>query len=166
MYDFGIAGKKITPNGYPNYSPELVWDIMHNFRERGYFVTHNHPAWSMERYENYTQYHGMHAFEIMNNGCITGGVFEHNDHIYQQLLEMGERIYCIAGDDNHNRPAPRLDDSFGCWTVIKAKKLTYGAVMDALFAGSFYASEGPDIKELYVDDDNVLHVVTSPVQYI
>lgn len=151
----------------PTYSPRYVWDIMRNFREMGYFVTHNHPAWSMERHEDYKHYRGMHALEIMNNGCISTGVFEYNDHVYQQYLERGERIWCIAGDDNHNKLQPgRLDDSFGAWTMIKAKELTYESVMEALFAGSFYASEGPEIKELYVDDENTLHVVTSPVQWI
>ena len=151
----------------PTYSPLYVWDIMQNFRQLGYFVIHNHPSWSMERYDDYIQYHGMHAMEVMNNGCISTGVFEYNEEIYQQMLEKGERIWCVAGDDNHNKLLPgRLDDSFGAWTMIKAKKLDYQSVMDALFAGSFYASEGPEIKEMYVDDENVLHVKTSPVQWI
>ena len=166
-YNHGDAVKRHTVPGSPNYNPRLVCDIMRGYREMGYFVTHNHPAWSMERYEDYKHYHGMHALEIMNYGCIVVGDSEHNDHVYQQMLERGERIYCIAGDDNHNKVQPgRLDDSFGAWTMIKAKEFTYESVMEALFAGSFYASEGPDIKELYVDDDDVLHVVTSPVQWI
>ena len=154
------------PHTGATYNPKLVWDFMRYYREHGYFVTHNHPSWSMERYENYKHYHGMHAVEIMNTGCLIGGVFEYNDHVYQHMLELGERIYCTANDDNHNKITKTLDDSFGAWNMIKAKNLTYQSVMDALFAGSFYATEGPDIKELYVDDDNVLHVVTSPVQYI
>ena len=159
--------KKHTPEGTPNYNPRLVWDIMKTYREKGYFVTHNHPSWSMERHDDYIHYHGMHAMEIMNYGCISTGVFEYNERIYQEMLDKGERIYCIAGDDNHNKLVTgRLDDSFGCWTMIKAKELKYEAVMEALFAGSFYASEGPEIKEMYVDDDNVLHVKTSPVQWI
>ena len=50
--------------------------------------------------------------------------------------------------------------------MIKAEKLDYPTIMEALFAGNFYATEGPEIKELYVDDDKVLHVVTSPAVHI
>ena len=39
--------------------------------------------------------------------------------------------------------------------MIKAEKLEYGAVIDALDNGNFYASEGPEITELYLEDGNV-----------
>lgn len=142
------------------YAPEVVNDIMWTYRNAGFFVIHNHPAWSMERYPNYIQYKYMHAMEIVNYGSYVGGFSEHNEHVYDDMLIDGKRIFCVATDDNHNKiGAP---DSFGAFTMIKAEKLEYSSVMDALFAGNFYASEGPEIKELYVDDDNVLHVVTSP----
>ena len=39
--------------------------------------------------------------------------------------------------------------------MIKAEKLEYGAIIDALDNGNFYASEGPEIKELYYEDGKV-----------
>lgn len=142
------------------YSPEVVNEIMRTYRNAGFFVTHNHPAWSMERYEDYKHYKYMHATEIVNYGAYLSGFSEHNEHVYDDMLMDGRRIFCLATDDNHNKVG--RPDSFGAYTVIKAEKLDYPSVMEALFAGNFYASEGPEIKELYVDDDKVLHVVTSP----
>ena len=49
--------------------------------------------------------------------------------------------------------------------MIKAEKLTYDSIVDALLKGSFYSSMGPEIKELYVED-GVLTVKTSPVEKI
>jgi len=145
------------------YAPEVVLDIIQTYRDAGFFVIYNHPTWSMERYSDYMQYRGMHAMEMVNYGCVVSGFPEHNDRIYDDLLLGGRRIFCIAADDNHNKPGK--PDSFGAFTVIKAQSLTYTAVTDALFAGHFYASEGPEIRELYVED-GTLNVRTSPAKRI
>jgi hypothetical protein len=42
--------------------------------------------------------------------------------------------------------------------MIKAEKLDYKTIMDALEKGDFYASTGPQIEELYLED-GVLTVV-------
>jgi hypothetical protein len=39
--------------------------------------------------------------------------------------------------------------------MIKAKKLKYEAITEALFNGDFYSSTGPEIYELYVEDNKV-----------
>ena len=44
--------------------------------------------------------------------------------------------------------------------MIKAEKLDYDTVMGALEKGDFYATTGPDITELYWED-NILHVTCS-----
>ena len=53
-----------------------------------------------------------------------------------------------------------MKDSFGGFVMIKAPKLEYKAITDALFNGDFYASQGPEIKSLYVEDGK-LFVETS-----
>lgn len=142
------------------YDPEVFIDIMKTYREGGFFVTHNHPSWSLEYYPNYMRHQYMHAMEIVNYGSYVAGFDEHNGHVYDDMLLSGKRIFCIAADDNHNKIG--RPDSFGAYTMIKADKLDYKTIIDALFAGNFYASEGPEIKELYVDDENNIHITTSP----
>jgi hypothetical protein len=44
--------------------------------------------------------------------------------------------------------------------MVKAERLDYPTVINALERGEFYASTGPEIKELYVED-GVLHINTS-----
>lgn len=139
------------------YSSENITKMMTTARENGYFVTYNHPTWSNEHYNEYTNYHGMHAMEICNYGCLMGGYDDNNAHIYDDMLRAGERIYCIATDDNHcgKDPSDPKFDACGGFTMIKADKLEYKAIADALIAGNFYASQGPAIEELWFEDGNV-----------
>ena len=58
-----------------------------------------------------------------------------------------------------------MQTSVGGFVMIKADKLEYSTVTDALFSGNFYASQGPEIKELYIEDDKI-HVICSAVQMI
>lgn len=129
-------------------------------REQGFFVTYNHPAWSVERYPEYSQYTGMSAMEIMNFSSFNGGFGDYNGHVYDDMLRKGERIYCIATDDNHG-----LKDACGGWTMIKAPKLEYEAITDALVQGQFYASSGPEIKALWIEDGEI-HIKTSPAKRV
>lgn len=144
------------------YRAEYINDIIRTAREKGFFVTYNHPAWSQEGYEIYSKYEGMNAMEICNYGCITEGYHDYNPEVYDELLRQGKKLYCIATDDNHNgypMDSPYWD-SFGGFTMIKADKLEYRAITDALLKGNFYASQGPEIYSLYVEG-NRLHIKTS-----
>lgn len=146
------------------YDTEAISKIMNEARNDRFFVTYNHPVWSLESNDEYLRYHGMHAMEIVNYGSYVTGHEEHNGILYDNMLHNGEKIYCIAADDNHNVRdiAHPLSDSFGAFTVIIAEKLEYETVTQALLDGDFYASEGPEIYELYLDtDDNKIHVKTS-----
>ena len=49
--------------------------------------------------------------------------------------------------------------------MIKAEKLEYRTITDAMVKGNFYASEGPEIEELYYEDGKVF-IKTSPAQAI
>ena len=139
------------------YSHWGINDIIAKAKEGNFFVTYNHPKWSMEGYPEYSGYDGMDAMEMFNGGCLNAGYEEYNPEVYDALLRQGKRLYCIGADDNHGSRTPerRLWDFFRAFTVIKAEKLEYGAVIDALDNGNFYASEGPEITELYLEDGRV-----------
>ena len=146
------------------YDPEFISALMRDAREDRFFVTYNHPVWSLESTEECFRYHGMHAMEIVNYSSYVTGHEDRNSNLYDAMLHRGEDIYCIATDDNHDvYPIghPKCD-SFGGFTMIKAEKLEYGAVTQALLDGHFYASEGPEILELYYDsEDNRVHIKTT-----
>ena len=156
------------PDFERDHTAEVISKAMQIGRENGFFVTYNHPTWSMENYEDYMNFHGMHAMEICNYACLIDGYDEYNPRVYDDMLRGGERIFCIGADDNHNWDEP-IDsvgsESFGAYTVIFAEKLGYKEIMDSLFAGNFYASQGPEIYSLWCEGDKI-HITCSGAKRI
>ena len=123
---------RLAPDSEPferKYDAPFISEIMKKARDEGFFVTYNHPVWSLENVDEYLQYHGMNAMEIVNYSSYTIGYDEHNATLYDSMLHHGEQIYCIATDDNHDvYPIGHpKSDSFGGFTMIKAEKLEYGS---------------------------------------
>jgi len=142
------------------FSHAGVNDMMRLGREAGFFVTYNHPTWSLEQYPDYIGYDQMDAMEIMNYGCWVAGWMEYNPRVYDDMLREGRRVYAIATDDNHG-----TRDVCGGWTSIKAEKLEYRDITSALEKGHFYASWGPEIHELWYED-GMLHIRCSDARRI
>ena len=156
-----VRFNEAEPDYVREYSPEGISDMMKLGREAGFFVTYNHPTWSQEDYRAYAGYEGMHAMEICNFGCIAAGYEDYNPRVYDDMLRAGKRIYCIAADDNHNHGTPCTRDSFGGFVMIKARELEYRTVTRALEEGHFYASQGPEIHELWFEEGRI-HITCSP----
>ena len=138
-----------------SYTGECISRICQDHVDSGFFVTYNHPEWSGESYPDYISYNNMHAMEIVNYSCQVEGHDEYNSMAYNDMLMAGKRIYCTATDDAHGEWG-----AYGGFTMIKAEKLEYETIMGALERGDFYASTGPEIKELYMED-NIVHVSCS-----
>ncbi len=139
------------------YTGERISEMMQIGKDSGFFVTYNHPTWSLEEYAQYINYNNMHAFEMFNGSCIASGYDDYNPRVYDDLLRNGKRIFCIGADDNHNekdRNTRRWDSGVG-FTVIKAPELKYKAIADALVNGDFYSSEGPSINALWLENGKI-----------
>ena len=151
---------KYDPEGYTEVrsnSPECINSSIKRAREAGFFITYNHPVWSLDDYNQYAQYKGMHAVEIYNHGCEVYTYHSYVPEIYDDILRLGNRIFPVSADDNHNVNTEDSYgfDSLGGFVMIKAERLEYEALTDALFRGDFYASQGPEIKELYIEDGKI-----------
>ena len=134
--------------------------------ELGFLVSLNHPNWSLITAEDYLGYDGFDFIEVHNTGCVRSG--HHTDEAaYNDLMKSGKKIFCIATDDNHNTGGFEgvRTDSFGGWTMIAADKLGYSEIMNALESGDFYATTGPEIYSIILDDsgeESIIKVECSP----
>ncbi|GLC81119.1 PHP domain-containing protein [Lacrimispora brassicae] len=146
---------------------DYINNYLEEMKELGFLSCYNHPYWSIQNYEDYKGLKGLFAMEIYNHGCEHDGLYGYNPQSYDEMLRLGKRLWCLATDDNHNSyPFDHpLCDSFGGFTMIKAERLSYDSVVNGLVNGHFYSSMGPEIKELYVEDREVV-VKTGPVQAI
>jgi len=149
------------------FSHEGISDMMQKCRDKGFFVTLNHPTMSGLNINDYTALSGMDAFEIMNYSSIVNGINEYNDNMYSDLLKAGKMPLCVAGDENKNfYPfGSRNCDSCGAYTVIKAHSLDYQSITNALKNGHFYTTEGPEIYDLWYRC-HVLYIRCSPCDKI
>jgi len=155
------------PDFNREYTTECTNEMIRRGREAGYFVTYNHPTWSQQNYTDYMPLEGLNAMEMMNYDCWTSGYAEYNSRVYDDMIKGGKKLYCIYADDNHNK-FPEGDphfDSCGGWVMIKADKLEYNTIGQALLDGNFYSSSGPEIKALWFEDNKV-HIECSPVKRV
>ncbi len=139
-----------NPDYVRSYAKEGINEVIHAARERDMLVVFNHPNWSMNTRDVYAGLENLSGFEIINGATNLESDMEYMPHIYQELARLGKRMICVGGDDNHK--------DFECglaWTMIKADSLTYQNLMDGLERGNCYASSGPEIYELYVEDCSV-----------
>ncbi len=153
---------------YP-YSPIFVNRVVREAKAAGFLTVYCHPRWSLHTAEDYLSLRGLLGVEVMNgNSLAESGASDEGALVYEQMLRAGANdLLPLASDDNHNADGFDGDntDSFLGFTMIKAPCLSYTAITDALLRGDCYASCGPTIEELYIEDGRV-HVTCSPVREI
>lgn len=121
-------------------------------KELGFLTVYNHPNWSLNTWPLYSQLEGLDGIEIVNGASQRSSDIDYAPCVYDQMARAGKRMICVGGDDNHGTP------HFGlAWTMVKAPRLSYAALMEGLEKGNCYASEGPEITELYMEGD-IIHV--------
>ncbi len=79
------------------------------------------------------------------------GVTPSSEHMWDELLSAGMRIWGTAVDDVHNfRQEFSLDKANPgrAWVVVRAPALTRDAIMAGLNTGDFYASTGVMLKDV------------------
>lgn len=148
-----------------DYGDVRAWnDYIAKMNRLGFLVSYNHPYWSMQTYDDYKDFKGLFAMEIYNHGCEHDGLYGFNPQAYDEMLRIGQRLFAVATDDNHDCfpiGSPE-NDSFGGFVRIAAEKLSYQSVIEALKAGKFYWSMGPELRGVSIKN-NTLSIDTSPV---
>ncbi len=136
--------------------------------DKGFLVCYNHPYWSLHNYNDYAGLRGLWGMEIYNHGCEVEGLYGYHPQAYDEMLRAsGEKLFCVAADDNHYELpfGHKRSDSFGGFVYIRAPKLDYETIMKALEAGDFYASTGARINSLYLED-NTLNITCTEADSI
>ena len=149
------------------YTVDYINRFIRTANENGYLVVYNHPFWSMESEERILSYEGLQSLEMYNTSAHVLNNLENGEMLYDLMMRRGIRIGAHAGDDNHNHhpfDSP-YNDSCGWYTAILADALTYGDVITALKRRDFYATNGPAIHEIRLEDGKEgkeVHVTCSP----
>jgi len=117
----------------------------------GAFVGIAHPGWYALSAADANTLSGAHAVEIYNHTTHLRTDRGDGSHLADQLLAGGRRLSLIAVDDAHFH----CPDWFGGWVMVKATANEPEALLEALKAGHFYATQGPRIEGILWGDDSV-----------
>jgi hypothetical protein len=152
------------PLDFPPAPPEETGpQLAQRARAAGAFVAIAHPAWSQLRIGDGRALTAAHAVEIYNHGCAVETDRGDGFYLLDELCNEGKRLNAIATDDAHFRNGEH--DAFGGFVEVKAESADPDALLAALKAGHFYASQGPRIHDIDVTRQEVT-VSCSPVDSI
>ena len=140
------------------YEIDWINDYLEAVEKAGFLITYNHPQWSLQTADDYLGLKHLHAIEVINGAC--SAMQDNTSLHYERMLRSGMNVLPVGGDDNH---VPV--ECGNAWTMIQAPELTYDALITAYKKGDCYASEGPEIYEISLEDD-VITVKTSPATVI
>ena len=130
-----------------------------------FITTLNHPRWSgmspavISSIGNVANIEVVNGFELIQDG------YGYSDACFELELRGGRKVRPIATDDSHTMSAPGKAgyEYFRGFTMLKAPELTYDSLINALDSGNFYASTGPEINNMWLEN-GILHIECSPVQ--
>ncbi len=146
------------PVDFPATGPgETGPELAARCREAGAFIALAHPHWYQLTLEDALTIESAHAVEVYNHTCALETDRGDGLVMLDSMLSAGRPMNAIATDDSHGW----MPDAFGGWVMVKAAANEPGALLDALKAGAFYASRGPEIHDIQVRDD-ALEIRCSP----
>ena len=137
-------------------------ESLRSVRTQGGLAILAHPHWTGNRLEDALKL-PLDGVEVYNNVCQGMNGKGYAGPIWDGMLDACPGLLGIASDDTHlSAEDPGWN---GGWIVVNAAECTRPAIFQAIRAGNYYASTGPDFQKIEYHDGRV-SVQTSPVKHI
>lgn len=141
----------------PPTHEESALQIAERAAKSGAFIGLVHPSWyglTIEDAKLITCAHGVEVYNHSSHVEVDRG----EDWAFcDQLLNEGWRLSGFASDDAHRID----DDAFGGWVNVHAQSLDSDLLLEALKAGNYYSSQGPEIHDIKFKKGEIL-IACSP----
>lgn len=144
-YHFVAIGLR-EPVPYNDQTPNEVLSAVQN---QGGLAVVCHPYWCGHTLRDLQLLTGYFAVEVYNDTCEKLIGKGHSEAHWDDLLDQVGPCWGIAADDAHGVD----EDVFHGWVMVKAAALTLPAILGALKAGAFYSSQGPELIDLDVREE-------------
>lgn len=153
----------LVANGLPlDFAPlgegETAAQLAQRALDAGAFVSIAHPGWYGLTLNDALRMPKVHAVEAFNSICNWETSRGDGNYLIDQMLDQGHHIGVIATDDAHRYRS----EVCGGWVMVKASENTPEAILAALKAGTYYASQEPEINHMEIDGD-YLNIETSSI---
>ncbi len=143
----GVSELPDAREPFPDIEALAAWIV-----ERGGVPFLCHPYWSGLRAEDVLAAPSLAGIEIWNGGSEGMQGNGLSTVQWDDVLQQGRIVMGLATDDCHS---PGEDSGFG-WTWVLVPERSGAAVIEALRNGRFYASSGPKIHDVTIEEASVL----------
>lgn len=122
-----------------------------------------HPAWSLNTPETIVSLYDLSATEIYNSVSSAPWNGDRGDStgVLDTAAARGALLNTVAADDSHFYTGEEASS----YIMIQADELTPEGIVAGLDRGAFYASRGPEFKQIEVTETEI-RVQCSPVQRV
>lgn len=136
-----------------------VQQIIDGVRSAGGIAVLAHPAWSLNRPADVLGLTGLAGVEIYNSfSDRPWNSRPYSGDFVDGLAAAGVMLPCMAADDTHQYNG----DQCRSYLMVRAAQCTRDAIIGAIAAGDFYATQGPDFT--VEREGSMVHVECSPVR--
>jgi predicted metal-dependent phosphoesterase TrpH len=135
----------------PTRAGETAQELAARCAAAGAFVSIVHPEWYSLGLDDAHGIDAAHAMEVYNHTSTVLSDRGQGWGLLDQLLARGRRLHALACDDAHFK----VDDAFGGWVMVHAQAREPEALVEALKAGHYYSSTGPEIHAIRFEGDEV-----------
>ena len=119
-----------------------VQEMIDGIKRAGGFAVLAHPAWSLNTPAQILPLERVDATEVYNSVSGVHMSRRADSSLIVDMLGAQGRLYPLIGsDDTHYYD----NDTFGAWIMVKAEVCTQDAILQALYRGDFYATQGPEV---------------------
>ncbi len=143
----GVAELPEAAEPFENIEALAAWIV-----DRGGVPFLCHPYWSGLRAKDVLAAPSLAGIEIWNGSAEVLQGNGLSTVQWDDVLQQGRMVMGLATDDCHT---PGEDSGHG-WTWVLARERSGAAVIEALQKGRFYASSGPKIRDVVIEETSVL----------
>lgn len=141
----------------PTPADESGPDLARRAIAAGAFVAIAHPQWYGLTEADGRALSFVHAIEIYNHTSHVHTDRPDGAYLLDRMSNEGHDFAAIATDDAHFQdPTDENADAFGAWMMVKVAENTPEAILAALKAGDFYATQGPELRDMFVQGDELV----------
>ena len=119
-----------------------VQEMIDGIKREGGFAVLAHPAWSLNTPEQILPLKNVDATEIYNTVSAVHMSRRPDSSLIVDMLGAQGRLYpLLASDDTHYYD----NDACVCWVMVQAEACTQEKILEALWRGDFYSTQGPEV---------------------
>lgn len=119
-----------------------VQQMIDGIKREGGFAVLAHPAWSLNTPEQILPLKNVDATEIYNSVSGVHMSRRPDSSLIVDMLGAQGRLYpLLASDDTHYYD----NDACAAWIMVRAEVCTQEKLLEALYRGDFYATQGPEV---------------------